>query len=71
MNGLSRSALDHALESFADCMTLVPWHLGAAALAPLRDAGLADDAALLDAITVTAFAGVVSRVAVALAALAR
>lgn len=70
-DAVPQSALDHALERFADCMTLAPWRLGASALEPLRAAGLTDDAALLDAIATTACATATSRVAVALAALAR
>lgn len=63
--------LDRALEVFADVMTLAPWRLDASSLDALRAASLTDDAALFDAVSVTAFSTTSSRVAVALAALAR
>jgi alkylhydroperoxidase family enzyme len=65
------SALDRALEVFADELTLAPWRLGARSIDALRAASLTDDAAIFDAISVAAFSTTASRVAVALAALAR
>jgi alkylhydroperoxidase family enzyme len=67
----AQSELDRALEAFADVMTLAPWRLGASTLDALRAASLTDDAAIFDAISVAAFSTTTSRVAVALAALAR
>lgn len=67
----AESVLDRALEAFADVMTLAPWQLGVHSLDALRAASLTDDAAIFDAIAVTAFSTTASRVAVALAALAR
>lgn len=67
----ARSALDRALEALADVMTLAPWRLGASSIDALRAASLTDDAAIFDAISVAAFSTTASRIAVALAALAR
>jgi hypothetical protein len=63
--------LERALTGLTETIALAPWRLGADALAPVRAAGLADDAAVFDAIAVAAFANFESRLAVALAALAR
>jgi hypothetical protein len=60
---------DPALVAFADLATLAPWRLGAAALAPLRDAGFHDDVLVFDVIATTAFATLDSRLRVALAAM--
>jgi alkylhydroperoxidase family enzyme len=61
--------VDRALVELTETIALAPWRLGAAALAPLRAAGL-DDLAIFDAISVAAFANFGSRLSVALAALA-
>jgi hypothetical protein len=66
-----QSELDHALVAFAELATLSPWRLGAGALDALRAASLVENAALFDAITVTSFTTMASRLHVALAALAR
>jgi alkylhydroperoxidase family enzyme len=63
-------ALDQALVAYADTIARAPWRLGADALAPLRDHGL-DDATLFDVIQVASHQSFASRLAVALAALAR
>jgi uncharacterized protein YciW len=63
-------ALPPALHDYADIVARAPWRLGAEALAPLRTLGL-DDAALFDVIQVAAYQSFASRLAVALAALAR
>ena len=63
--------LDRALIELTGTIARTPWRLGEAALAPVRAAGLADDAAVFDAISVAAFANCASRIAVALSALAR
>lgn len=62
--------LPPALRDYADLVARAPWRLGAEALAPLRALGL-DDAALFDVIQVAAHQSFASRLAVALAALAR
>ena len=61
--------LEHALAAYADLVARAPWRLGAAALAPLRAAGL-DDAALFDVIATASYQSFASRLEVALAALA-
>jgi alkylhydroperoxidase family enzyme len=63
-------ALDVAISAYAELLTRAPWRLGAEALAPLRAAGLADEA-LFDLIATAAYATFASRSAVALAALGR
>jgi hypothetical protein len=63
--------LDRALVDFADLVTLAPWRLGPAAFAPLGPLGLADDAAVFDAVATASSCTVFSRIAVTLAALAR
>lgn len=64
------SARDRALVAFTDTISLAPWRLGAAALAPLRAAGL-DDAGVFGVISVAAFTNFASRLDVALTALGR
>jgi alkylhydroperoxidase family enzyme len=59
---------DDALRAFAEVVTLAPWTVDDATLAPLRDAGF-DDAAIFDATATITSAGVFSRIEVALAAL--
>jgi alkylhydroperoxidase family enzyme len=65
-----RDDVDRALLELADRVTLAPWKLDAATYAPLRAAGF-DDRGVFDACVVASSAGVFSRIAVALAALAR
>jgi alkylhydroperoxidase family enzyme len=60
---------DEALRVFAELVTLRPWAIGEAELAPLRAAGF-DDAAIFDATATVTSAGVFSRIEVALMALA-
>lgn len=60
---------DPALRALARTVTLAPWQLTDASFATLRAAGF-DDARLFDACVVASTAGVVSRIAVALGALA-
>jgi len=62
--------LDRELAAYADTLCRAPWRLGAEALRPLRELGL-DDVALFDVIATAAYASFSSRLAVALAALAR
>ena len=52
-------------------MTLAPWRLGPAAYTRIRQLGMADDAAVFDAVATASSAGVFSRIRVTLAALAR
>ena len=59
---------DDALRVFAELVTLAPWAIGDAQLAPLRAAGF-DDAAIFDATATVTSAGVFSRIEVALIAL--
>lgn len=66
-----QSALDHVLVELADIVTLAPWRLGPAAYENVRTAGLQDDAAVFDAVATASSCTVFSRIAVALAALAR
>jgi hypothetical protein len=63
--------LDRALVDLADLVTLAPWRLGPSAYTPIRQAGLADDAAVFDAVATASSLGVFSRIRVTLAALAR
>lgn len=65
-----RSEIDRTLERFADVATLAPWRLGAETIELLRPV-LRTDVAIFDAIAVTSFANLVSRLDVALAALGR
>jgi alkylhydroperoxidase family enzyme len=65
-----RTEVDRALERFADVATLAPWRLGAETFELLR-AALGAELAAFDAISVTAFANLASRLDVALAALGR
>jgi hypothetical protein len=60
------TTLDHALIALAEVVTLAPWQLSSASYAPLRSLAL-DDAAIFDAVVTASTAGVVSRIAVALA----
>jgi alkylhydroperoxidase family enzyme len=62
--------VDRALAKYADTIARAPWRLGADAMAPLRAAGL-DDLAIWDAIFVASYQSFASRLAVALASLAR
>jgi alkylhydroperoxidase family enzyme len=59
---------DEALRAFAELVTLAPWKIGEAQLAPLRATGL-DDAGIFDAAATVTSAGVFSRIEVALVAL--
>jgi alkylhydroperoxidase family enzyme len=59
---------DDVLRAFAEVVTLAPWTVDDATLAPLRAAGFAD-AAIFDATATITSAGVFSRIEVALAAL--
>jgi alkylhydroperoxidase family enzyme len=63
--------LERALVDVADLVTLAPWKLGPSAYTRIRQNGLADDAAVFDAIATASGAGVFSRIRVTLAALAR
>jgi hypothetical protein len=62
--------LDGEVRRLAEVVTLAPWQLGAPAYAALRARDM-DDATLFDVVVVASTAGVQSRIAVALAALAR
>jgi alkylhydroperoxidase family enzyme len=66
---LTANTLDDALRALAQTVTLAPWQLSDASYAPLREVGF-DDAALFDVVATATSAGVFSRIAVALAALA-
>ena len=59
---------DEALRTFAELVTLAPWTIGDAQLAPLRATGL-DDAGIFDVTATVTSAGVFSRIEVALVAL--
>ncbi|HEY4060014.1 MAG TPA: hypothetical protein VGM39_25540 [Kofleriaceae bacterium] len=63
--------LDHALVDLAERVTLAPWALGASAYARVRAAGLASDTEVFDVCATASSFGVISRIAVTLAALAR
>lgn len=63
------AALDAALVATADAVTLAPWRLGAASVARLRDAGVADEPVLFDAHATASSCTTFSRIRVALAAL--
>lgn len=63
--------LDRALVDLADLVTLAPWRLGPAAYTSIRALGLTDDAAVFDAVATASSLGALSRIRVALAALAR
>lgn len=67
---LTANTLDDALRTLARTVTLAPWQLSDASYRDLRAAGF-DDAALFDVVATATTAGVSSRIAVALAALAR
>jgi hypothetical protein len=69
-HGEPRSEVDRTLERLADVATLAPWRLGAQTFEMLR-AALRSDLAAFDAIAVTSFANLASRLDVALAALGR
>lgn len=66
---LTANTLDDALRALARTVTLAPWQLSEASYRDLRATGF-DDAALFDVVATTTTAGVFSRIAVALAALA-
>ena len=66
---LTVNPLDEALRALAHDVTLAPWRLSDASFQALREAGF-DDAALFDVCATASSAGVFSRLAVALAALA-
>ncbi len=66
---LTANTLDDALRTLARTVTLAPWQLCDASYRDLRAAGY-DDAALFDVVATATTAGVSSRIAVALAALA-
>ena len=66
---LTANTLDDALRALAQTVTLAPWQLSDASYEPLRATGF-DDAALFDVVATATSAGVFSRIAVALAALA-
>ena len=66
---LTVNPLDDALRALAELVTLAPWRVNDASFAALREAGF-DDAAIFDVCTTASSAGVFSRIAVALAALA-
>jgi alkylhydroperoxidase family enzyme len=66
---LTVNPLDDALRDLAELVTLAPWKLSDDAYEPLRAAGF-DDAALFDVCATASTAGVLSRLEVALAALA-
>jgi alkylhydroperoxidase family enzyme len=66
---LTVNPLDDALRDLAELVTLAPWKLSDEAYQRLRDAGF-DDAALFDVCATATTAGVLSRIEVALAALA-
>ena len=66
---LTVNPLDEALRALAYEVTLAPWRLSDASFEALREAGF-DDAALFDVCATASSAGVFSRLAVALAALA-
>jgi len=66
---LTVNPLDDALRELAELVTLAPWRVNDASFAALRETGF-DDAAIFDVCTTASSAGVFSRIAVALAALA-
>jgi hypothetical protein len=63
--------LDRALVELADVVTLAPWRLGPGAYARVRSLGLADDAAVFDAVATASSCTVFSRIETVLSALAR
>ena len=64
---IPRDEREQRLADYATLLTLAPWRVGAASLAPLRGLGL-DDAALLDVIALGGFQNTASRIRLALAA---
>jgi hypothetical protein len=66
-----KTDLERALVDLADLVTLAPWRLGPSAYTRIRLLGMADDAAVFDAVATASSVGVFSRIRVALAALAR
>ena len=66
---LTINPLDDALRTLAEEVTCAPWRVSEASFQPLRDAGF-DDAAIFDVCATASSAGVFSRIAVALSALA-
>lgn len=67
---LTHNPIDDALRELAEVVTLAPWQLTDASYTRVRKAGF-DDAAVFDAVVTASTAGVMSRIAVALAALGR
>jgi alkylhydroperoxidase family enzyme len=63
--------LETALVDLTDIVTRAPWRLGPDAYAKVRGLGLPDDADVFDAVATASSAGVLSRMRVSLAALAR
>jgi len=63
--------LDRALVALAEVVTLAPWRLGPPAYARIRELGLADDAAVFDAVATASGCTVLSRITVSLSGLAR
>ena len=66
---LTVNPLDDALRTLAEEVTCAPWRVSEASFQPLRDAGF-DDVAIFDVCATGSSAGVFSRIAVALSALA-
>ncbi len=66
---LTANPLDDVLRTLAETVTLAPWRLSDTSFQPLRAAGF-DDAAIFDVCATASSAGVFSRIAVALSALA-
>ena len=66
---LTVNPLDDVLSTMAELVTLAPWRVNDDTFAPLRAAGF-DDAAIFDVCATASSAGVFSRLAVALSALA-
>jgi alkylhydroperoxidase family enzyme len=67
-DALPRDEREHALSAYAKKLTLTPWAMGSADLAPLREHGMSDGA-ILDAITLIAHQNTFSRMQHGLAAL--
>jgi alkylhydroperoxidase family enzyme len=65
---LTANVHDEALRNYAELVTLAPWKIGDAELAPLRAVGF-DDTAIFDATATVSSAGMFSRIEVALVAL--
>ncbi|MDX2092946.1 MAG: hypothetical protein SFX73_34165 [Kofleriaceae bacterium] len=67
---LTQNPLDDGLRALAEVVTLAPWQLGDHSYAELRRVGFSD-AAIFDVVITASTAGMLSRIAVALAALGR